>query len=173
MSGVQQKEAINQEPEPSATHEVKQTYLRKEILDLGYDADHFLEYLLDERKEGDDVDNWSLDSLEDVVQTYKGSVTIPEKENRFINESDNRVATLVDQSSEEEEGDEFGELMNKQSYSQILDNLSDSGSLNDSQLPAIEERSNTWQFLNIVKYCEKVVPHKELANSALNVEISE
>ena len=67
MSNLQQKPSIDAEAELSSTHEVKQTYLRKEILDLGYDADHFLEYLLDERMEGDDVDNWSLDSLEDVV----------------------------------------------------------------------------------------------------------
>lgn len=49
----------------------KQIFLRKEIIDVGYDPTHFTEFLCDLRSDGDDVDNWSVDSLEGAVRKYQ------------------------------------------------------------------------------------------------------
>lgn len=56
----------------SETSEIKQDYLRNEILEGGFEADHFLEFLIG--KKGDDaanVDNWRFDELKEVVEEYK------------------------------------------------------------------------------------------------------
>lgn len=49
----------------------KQQYLRDEILGIGYNPGHFASYLINEREDGDDIDNWSIQSLVDVVVQYK------------------------------------------------------------------------------------------------------
>jgi hypothetical protein len=56
----------------------KQQYLIGEILHKGYDSNDFAAFIAAEREggnprldPGDDVDNWSITSLEDVVGRYK------------------------------------------------------------------------------------------------------
>lgn len=50
---------------------LKQTYLREQIIDGGYDAGTFAEYLANQRPSGEDVDVWSMESLEDMVERFK------------------------------------------------------------------------------------------------------
>lgn len=58
--------------------EIKQNYLREQILETGYDPGHFASYLCKERSDGDDIDNWSVESLIDVVKQYKMDNPDPE-----------------------------------------------------------------------------------------------
>lgn len=51
--------------------EEKQQYLRTHILDPGYKPSQFAGYLSNEREDGDDIDNWSIGSLIDVVKQFK------------------------------------------------------------------------------------------------------
>lgn len=49
----------------------KQTFLREQIIEAGYDAGQFVEYLANQRENGDDVDVWSIRSLEDMVAKFR------------------------------------------------------------------------------------------------------
>ena len=58
--------------EESDIIEEKQNYLRKNILDQGYDEAIFIEYLLKLKgEEGLDIKNWSKNDLIKVVQDFK------------------------------------------------------------------------------------------------------
>ena len=49
----------------------KQNYLRVNIMDAGYDANAFVEFLMGKKGEdGADVGNWSLPDLKNVVQEF-------------------------------------------------------------------------------------------------------
>jgi hypothetical protein len=48
----------------------KQVYLRKNIMEAGYDPSHFADFMSEQREEGEDIDNWSLDSLKEMVDKY-------------------------------------------------------------------------------------------------------
>jgi len=49
----------------------KQTYLRTEIIEAGFDASLFVEYLNTLKPNGDDVDEWTLEELVDAVTLFK------------------------------------------------------------------------------------------------------
>ena len=51
----------------------KQTFLRTEILEKGYDPSDFTDFLSQKRSDGDDLDNWSKKSLEFAVQDFQNS----------------------------------------------------------------------------------------------------
>jgi hypothetical protein len=49
----------------------KQTYLRTEIIEAGFDASSFVEHLNSLKPNGDDVDEWTLEELIDAVTLFK------------------------------------------------------------------------------------------------------
>jgi len=49
----------------------KQAYLRQHIIEEGYPAEDFFEYLVSLKKEGSSIDSWTLQELETVVRSYK------------------------------------------------------------------------------------------------------
>ena len=54
-----------------ASQEEKQNYLRENILDKGYDANEFLQFLIDKRGEdAGDVGNWTMKDLQLVVKEF-------------------------------------------------------------------------------------------------------
>ena len=54
-----------------ASQEEKQNYLRENILDKGYDANVFLQFLIDKRGEdAADVGNWTMNDLQLVVKEF-------------------------------------------------------------------------------------------------------
>lgn len=72
----------------------KQEFLRKEILEKGYDADDFISFLREKKgEEGTDPVNWTLDELRIAVKEFQGKKSEEEK---------NRV---IDNVEEEENGD--------------------------------------------------------------------
>ena len=54
-----------------ATIEEKQGFLRETILDKGYDANQFMQFLIDKKgEEGADVSNWLMNDLQAVVKEF-------------------------------------------------------------------------------------------------------
>ena len=91
------------------TTEIKQNYLRNEILDAGYDGDDFSEYIDSNYNEkGLNVENWTFEELKDCVEKYKKSKleNNPElnnnnNENNIIQEENNM--NFKENNSEENE----------------------------------------------------------------------
>lgn len=55
---------------------IKQTFLRKEIIEKGYDPLHFAEYLSKMKKQGINIENWLITELEKMVINYKAEPLI-------------------------------------------------------------------------------------------------
>lgn len=67
--------------------EAKQQYLRKEIIDKGYDPDVFSKYIVDQKGEdGFDLENWAMNELAALVSNFKRQIN-EEKEINIINEA--------------------------------------------------------------------------------------
>ena len=49
----------------------KQELLKTEILDKNLDKDLFLEFCIKKKENGDDLDNWNLDELQQTILEYK------------------------------------------------------------------------------------------------------
>jgi hypothetical protein len=49
---------------------IKQTYLREHILDKGYDAEAFVDFLYDKKENGNDISIWTLEELQSCVTEY-------------------------------------------------------------------------------------------------------
>ena len=62
--------------------EIKQSYLRKEILEKNYDANLFLEFLITKKGEvASDINNWTIEELKTVVSEFKDTQSEIKKEN--------------------------------------------------------------------------------------------
>jgi hypothetical protein len=58
----------------SINTEHKQTYLRSEIMDKGYDTSDFVEFLISIKGEdAGNVENWTIEELEQVVSDFKST----------------------------------------------------------------------------------------------------
>ena len=65
--------------------ELKQQFLREEILEKNYDPQLFIDFLISKKGEtAEDINNWSLDELKLIVIEFKNSHNIsPKKESSF------------------------------------------------------------------------------------------
>ena len=62
--------------------EIKQSYLRKEILENNYDANVFLDFLITKKGEiASDINNWTIEELKTVVSEFKQTQKENQKEN--------------------------------------------------------------------------------------------
>jgi hypothetical protein len=82
----------------------KQQYLRTNIIDVGYDPGHFTDFMQDQREDGEDIDNWSFTSLQDMVKKY---VSLNGKQPTANIDSDSEAEEEIEykDSSEEEDID--------------------------------------------------------------------
>lgn len=53
------------------SHAEKQKYLRHAIIEQQYDAESFATFLGQQKPEGDDIENWSLNELKECVEKFK------------------------------------------------------------------------------------------------------
>lgn len=84
--------------------ETKQDYLRSQILDKGYNAEKFSEYLAEVAGDkGLDLENWTLEQLSQVVYTFQCNNEI---------ENPEQIQESVKVSKEEQEKKENSENMN-------------------------------------------------------------
>ena len=69
--------------------EIKQSYLRKEILDNNYDTQSFIDFLITKKGENaSDINNWTIEELKTVVIEFKNS------QNNKKNSSNNLLEDL-------------------------------------------------------------------------------
>jgi hypothetical protein len=67
----------------------KQNYLRTHVLEKGYDAEDFSHFIGKMKtggilkSQGEDIDNWSMDELETLVELYKKSLDKPGVVSRY------------------------------------------------------------------------------------------
>ena len=61
--------------------ELKQELLKSEIVDKDYDPNKFLKYCLDQKENGDDMNNWTYDELKQCVGNFIESQNKKPKEN--------------------------------------------------------------------------------------------
>lgn len=65
--------------------EIKQTYLRKEILDENIEPQKFIDFLVSKKGEGaDDINNWSINELKSVVNEFKSLKKSKESKNKNL-----------------------------------------------------------------------------------------
>ena len=50
---------------------MKQDFLRKEIIEKGYDPEHFMKYLRDHKEDATNIDSWIITELEKIVINYR------------------------------------------------------------------------------------------------------
>lgn len=121
----------------------KQIYLRKEILEKGYDANKFVEYLSSKRENGEDIDNWSTASLEEAVKNYVGITPKPEGPPKTLPDAElsegespspRQLPPKVEEKSEDDEGTKT--ISPVPQVSQIEQTVM-------ASLPAAKEESNT------------------------------
>lgn len=96
----------------------KQEFLVDQIINKGYDANTFAQYIQDQREEGDDLQNWSLSSLQEAVLKYK-QITDVEPHLEGLNKmmSDGKL-------SDENQGNETSNLNEKvENYEAAIHNL--------------------------------------------------
>ena len=83
-----------------SSQESKQNYLRENILDKGYDATTFINFLKSKKGEkGEDISNWSMPDLQEVVQEFISKMNIPQ--NQIIEQNHpgeaNQIKPLITQ----------------------------------------------------------------------------
>ena len=60
----------------------KQRLLKSEIIDRCYDQTAFIDFCMQQKKDGDDLDNWTYDELKEVIQKF-----ITKTNEQYINEN--------------------------------------------------------------------------------------
>ena len=48
----------------------KQNLLKSEIIDNGYDQSEFIEFCMQKKKEGDDLNNWTYEELKNIIKEF-------------------------------------------------------------------------------------------------------
>ena len=66
--------------------EIKQSYLRQEILEKNYDTQSFLDFLITKKGESaSDINNWTIEELKTVVVEFQNSQNNDQKSNTGTN----------------------------------------------------------------------------------------
>ena len=50
--------------------DIKKELLRTEILDKNYDQNKFIEFCISKKENGDDLSNWTLDELKEIIKEF-------------------------------------------------------------------------------------------------------
>lgn len=79
---------------------LKQAYLREQIMKKGYNPTHFANYLATQRENGDDIENWSLQSLREIVIQFREDY--PEPPSSSDEEEESKVDQVNSDLSEDE-----------------------------------------------------------------------
>ena len=55
--------------------QAKQTLLQREIIEKNYDKTAFINFCLSKKENGDDLNNWTLDELSEIVKEFVSTQT--------------------------------------------------------------------------------------------------
>lgn len=131
--------------------EEKQEYLRQNILEKGYDANLFADYLITKKGEdGADIGSWSMEDLRNVVQEFT------EKQSLFLSGGENIVSQIPTSS----------EIVEEQNHEQDIKKES-----NDAQNQEKETLNNNQNKINPVIYgiiSPESLPCKKVENTPLS-----
>ena len=102
-----------------SSEEEKQTYLRENILDKGYDTNKFIDFLKSKKgEEGADISNWTMEDLKQIVKEF---ILIISKENEKTEEK-NGNNQLVENNQENIQNSSSNELNNNNSHNNSISN---------------------------------------------------
>ena len=105
--------------------EKKQDYLRNEIIEKGFSPDDFINYLTKLKGENAyDLNEWSLDELQKVVQQYKASQN-PEKQEEQKVEQKEEIKEEIKKELNEEIKDEKKEEQKEEGKNEIPEESND------------------------------------------------
>jgi len=85
----------------------KKDLLKKEILDNDYDQNKFIEFCTSKKENGDDLSQWTLEELKEIIQQFKESQTTQ------IEHSENQNLNINSEKKENDETNKNGENNNQ------------------------------------------------------------
>ena len=133
--------------------EKKQTFLRANILEKGYDAEEFMNFLQTKKGEfGLDLNNWNISELKIAVQEFISSL---EKDNLLLNPQNINKEEEVDKNLNNDNNNnlENDENNNKEEIDQ-------------------EENQNTNKSVEDIIECQKVTPNEFLLSNDVDIKLS-
>jgi hypothetical protein len=78
----------------------KQEYLKGEIIDKNYDKDAFLDFCIRKKNDGDDLNNWSMDELKQIVEEFINKQKAAEGREKTradnMNETNTKIETDIE-----------------------------------------------------------------------------
>ena len=78
----------------------KQKLLKSEIIDNSYDQSEFIEFCMQKKKDGDDLDNWSYEELKMIIKEFTSKIN-----HEYLKENKNNE--ILDKKEEENYNDEI------------------------------------------------------------------
>ena len=109
--------------------EEKQAFLRENILEKGYDINHFVEFLTSKKgEEGADIANWTLNDLHSVV-------------NEFISNNTPQLEQQIEPENNFNENENNNQLEEKKSKTVII----------KKNKPLIESNNDEWEEIEKLK----------------------
>ena len=142
----------------------KQNYLRENILNKGYEAEHFVSYLTSKKgEEGVDLSNWSLDELKNVVQEYITANPLTQTQNiNNINNIDNQPNNEINQNN----------IQANQILIQNMNTMNNMNNINNMNLaPGLNPYPNMYN-MNLDPNVVSLLANQKLNNINQNQEIS-
>ena len=140
--------------------EKKQDYLRNEIIEKGFSPDDFINYLTKLKGENAyDLNEWSLDELQKVVQQYKASQN-PEKQEEQKVEQKEEIKEEIKKELNEEIKDEKKEEQKEEGKNEIPEESNDEfigGDGEDLWGNKIDPKSRP---ANCIINCKKLEPYE-------------
>ena len=133
--------------------EKKQTFLRANILEKGYDAEEFMNFLQTKKGEfGLDLNNWNISELKIAVQEFISSL---EKDNLLLNPQNINKEEEVDKNLNNDNNNnlENNENNNKEEMEQ-------------------EENQNTNKSVEDIIECQKVTPNEFMLSNDVDIKLS-
>ena len=133
--------------------EKKQTFLRTNILEKGYDAEEFMNFLQSKKGEmGLDLNNWNLDELDIAVKEFISSL---DKDNILINPQN---------INKEEE--------NQKNNEEINNYENNDNNLNNNNYQEKEQIENEIKDENDFIECEKIIPNELTLPNETDIKLS-
>ena len=133
--------------------EKKQTFLRANILEKGYDAEEFMNFLQTKKGEfGLDLNNWNISELKIAVQEFISSL---EKDNLLLNPQNINKEEEVDKNLNNDNNN----------------NLENDENNNKEEMDK-EENQNTNKSVEDIIECQKVTPNEFLLSNEVDIKLS-
>ena len=89
---------------------IKQKLLKSEIIDHSYDQSEFIEYCMQKKKDGDDLNNWTYEELKNIIKEFITKINNEDikekkekKEQKELIEENNKEEKNIEISDENEE----------------------------------------------------------------------